>query len=410
MITNNISTLKINKLTQAQYDRELAAGRIDENALYLTPDEEKVPTSRTINGKALSEDITLVSSDIGAAREEHTHNELRDGFFTVTLDAEDKALNPKMDNIISLGGASKRYSAIYGVDGVFSNLTAGESILPASNGLEDGGWWIDIGKSDNRFYDVYAIDGDFAGDVNGVRFISENGCGLDSYDSNGDRKNLVFLSSSNNINIGVDHVGERTHTGSTYINSASGNVALYTPAGYVVWDKTTSSTDGYTGIFRPSTDNKALLGTTSCRWKRVTAGTSTIATSDEREKSDITPIADYPVTFSRNGSGNIFEQLFDKLNPTTYYFNDDEKPELHIGFIAQDIVKAAEELGMSEDDLAFIDHGFWTDEETGEERDRYGLAYEEFIALNTYVIQKQKEKINTLEERIAKLEESINNK
>lgn len=40
MITNNISTLKIHKLTQAQYERELAAGRIDENALYLTPDEE----------------------------------------------------------------------------------------------------------------------------------------------------------------------------------------------------------------------------------------------------------------------------------------------------------------------------------------------------------------------------------
>lgn len=38
MITENLSTLKIHKLTQAQYDRELAAGRIDENALYLTPD------------------------------------------------------------------------------------------------------------------------------------------------------------------------------------------------------------------------------------------------------------------------------------------------------------------------------------------------------------------------------------
>ena len=39
MITENISTLKIHKLTQEQYDRELEAGRIDENALYLTPDE-----------------------------------------------------------------------------------------------------------------------------------------------------------------------------------------------------------------------------------------------------------------------------------------------------------------------------------------------------------------------------------
>ena len=40
MITENLSTLKIHKLTQAQYDRELAAGNIDGNALYLTPDEE----------------------------------------------------------------------------------------------------------------------------------------------------------------------------------------------------------------------------------------------------------------------------------------------------------------------------------------------------------------------------------
>lgn len=38
MITENLSTLKIHKLTQAQYDRELSAGNIDENALYLTPD------------------------------------------------------------------------------------------------------------------------------------------------------------------------------------------------------------------------------------------------------------------------------------------------------------------------------------------------------------------------------------
>ena len=40
MITENLSTLKIHKLTQEQYDRELAAGRIDETALYLTPDED----------------------------------------------------------------------------------------------------------------------------------------------------------------------------------------------------------------------------------------------------------------------------------------------------------------------------------------------------------------------------------
>lgn len=39
MKTENLQTLKIHKLTQEQYERELNAGRIDENALYLTPDE-----------------------------------------------------------------------------------------------------------------------------------------------------------------------------------------------------------------------------------------------------------------------------------------------------------------------------------------------------------------------------------
>lgn len=40
MITENLSTLRIHKLTQEQYERELANNALDENALYLTPEEE----------------------------------------------------------------------------------------------------------------------------------------------------------------------------------------------------------------------------------------------------------------------------------------------------------------------------------------------------------------------------------
>ena len=56
MNTENLQTLKIHKLTQTQYDRELAAGNIDENALYLTPDEEidlsPYATIEQVNAKA----------------------------------------------------------------------------------------------------------------------------------------------------------------------------------------------------------------------------------------------------------------------------------------------------------------------------------------------------------------------
>lgn len=40
MITENLDTLKINKLTQEQYNNALAAGKINENEIYLTPDED----------------------------------------------------------------------------------------------------------------------------------------------------------------------------------------------------------------------------------------------------------------------------------------------------------------------------------------------------------------------------------
>lgn len=40
MITENLSTLKIHKLTQEQYDNAVSSGTVNENELYLTPYEE----------------------------------------------------------------------------------------------------------------------------------------------------------------------------------------------------------------------------------------------------------------------------------------------------------------------------------------------------------------------------------
>lgn len=113
MITTNVSTLKIHKLSKEQYDRELAAGGIDENALYFTPDEEyyteaevnemlankadkdhnhdelyytkdevsskldsKVPATRKINGISLTDDITFTANNVGAYSTTDVDNKL----------------------------------------------------------------------------------------------------------------------------------------------------------------------------------------------------------------------------------------------------------------------------------------------------------------------------------------------
>lgn len=84
MITENLSTLKIHKLTQAQYNREFENGTLDENALYLTPDEEMdlsgYATTEQLNEKAnvshehsISNITNLQTSLDSKASSEHTH-------------------------------------------------------------------------------------------------------------------------------------------------------------------------------------------------------------------------------------------------------------------------------------------------------------------------------------------------
>lgn len=88
MKTENLSTLKIHKLSQKQYDRELAAGRIDGNALYLTPDEEIVFPVESVNGKTGS--IELSASDVGAASKSE-------------LDILSESLNAKTTDLVYSG-------------------------------------------------------------------------------------------------------------------------------------------------------------------------------------------------------------------------------------------------------------------------------------------------------------------
>ena len=65
MITENLSTLIINKMSKAQYDRELAAGNIDENALYLIPD----------NGDDIDLSIYATKEELsGKSDSGHKHN------------------------------------------------------------------------------------------------------------------------------------------------------------------------------------------------------------------------------------------------------------------------------------------------------------------------------------------------
>lgn len=89
MITENLSTLKIHKLTQEQYDRELAAGRLDENAIYLTPDEE-VDLSSYVTFEQLS----------GKADAEHIHEDINTAISNLNTIVGDAAVSTQIENAL----------------------------------------------------------------------------------------------------------------------------------------------------------------------------------------------------------------------------------------------------------------------------------------------------------------------
>lgn len=155
----------------------------------------------------------------------------------------------------------------------------------------------------------------------------------------------------------------------------------------------TAAVNGYTN-----------LGSGSYRWKQLFATTATISTSDRNLKKDIHQLTDTHLDF------------FLKLQPVSFLFKDGESGRTHIGFIAQDVEKAMSECGLTDLDFAGFCKDqkvevFFEEDENGDkiEKERpildengnpeyiYSLRYEEFIALNTYVIQELWKRVDAVE-------------
>ena len=116
-------------------------------------------------------------------------------------------------------------------------------------------------------------------------------------------------------------------------------------------------------------------------WK--TNGNNWISSSDRRVKKDIADFDDR------------YEILFNKLKPRNYKYVDGNKGRVHSGFIAQEVTEAIEEAKMTLDEVAYV-CAF----ENKEGETYYGLRYEELIAINTWQIQKLKERIKQLEDKL----------
>jgi len=107
---------------------------------------------------------------------------------------------------------------------------------------------------------------------------------------------------------------------------------------------------------------------------------------------------------------NKYEDFYNNLTPHLYKY--DVGHRLHIGFGAQSVEAALVNAGLTTEDFAGII--IQTDVDIGEDEQvtksgqthfdkLYSLRYEEFIALNTFMIQKLMARVNTLETQLNSL-------
>lgn len=82
------------------------------------------------------------------------------------------------------------------------------------------------------------------------------------------------------------------------------------------------------------------------------------------------------------------EKFFARLRPCSFQMNNDKAGKKRWGFIAQEVIDGAEEVGMDASKLAII----------SEYEGMYSLAYGEMTALNTHMIQKLMDRVARLEE------------
>lgn len=204
-----------------------------------------------------------------------------------------------------------------------------------------------------------------------------------------DGTNMYVYNPSNfRVACATDAVGVIAGAGDVRVGfSTNGvNFRTYNKAG-------TAAVNGYTN-----------LGSGSYRWKQLFATTATISTSDRNLKKDIHQLTDTHLDF------------FLKLQPVSFLFKDGESGRTHIGFIAQDVEQAMSECGLTDLDFAGFCKDqkvevFFEEDENGDKIEKkrpildengnpdyiYSLRYEEFIALNTYVIQKLWKRVDAVE-------------
>lgn len=192
------------------------------------------------------------------------------------------------------------------------------------------------------------------------------------------------------------------------IENSYGGVGVRSNQGAILYAVEESSVQT-AGDYQNIATNYFLATSSNVRMQAGNSASIEITKSDNKivlSGSEIT--LDAPDVWLQNGAAVIsdrnmknkitydlsrYEQMFYNLKPAFYHMNSDPD-DWHIGFVWQDVKNSLLSAGMTEQDFAglvTIGSG---------DNVKYSLRYNEFVPLNTYMIQKLSDRIKVLEEQL----------
>ena len=138
---------------------------------------------------------------------------------------------------------------------------------------------------------------------------------------------------------------------------------------------------------------------------RMTADTNAVVVMDSQISAteEISISSDERVKNSISYDMDKYDAFFEKLKPSFYRYNAGQSGRFHVGFIAQDVEQAIKEGGITTQDFAGLIQLKEKAEMLDGYEDQYYLRYENFIALNTHMIQKLMARVTELENKLEAL-------
>lgn len=108
--------------------------------------------------------------------------------------------------------------------------------------------------------------------------------------------------------------------------------------------------------------------------------------------------SDVNVKNSIQAQPEVYSEIFDRLNPVIYKYNNGSSDRYHTGLIAQEVEQVVIDSGLTTQDFAAV--CYETDED-GTKKD-YGIRYGELVSMCIYEIQRLKKRVDELEKELQK--------